>query len=679
MTPARYAEIKNVFGRALELGGANRAAFLDTACAGDDELRAEVEALLAANDTTGSFLDSPPASPAVAQQLAGAVGAGLAGATADVSAFSYCVVCNTRFDSPHHACPDHGDSLVEDRASLVGTTIDGLYQVEAVVGRGAMGTVYRARHLLLRDPVAIKLLPHEVSTDPARLSRFLREGQAARRFRHPNCVAVHDLRTSPNGLTYMVLEYVDGETLRAVLRRRVQIPFAECLDLLEPIADALDAAHASGVIHRDVKPANVMVGRDSAGQTTVKLLDLGIAKVLEAVDETSPTTLTGDNLQPGTPAYMSPEQWGWIGRDGNPEVDGRADVYSVAVMLFEMVSGKRPFAESSVSELRLGHMKKSPPRLADRGVEAHGAVEEALARGLAKDRDDRPPSVRAFVASMRAALVAAPLATPPEAEALAEVGTFEAETVAELSADPSTMSLVQAPLPPRTDGRRIALIALASVLAGAVLAVLLMPLASAPAPVPTVQPPPAGAPAAATPVVALRYEILVSPASGAAGDQPPDVVLPGQDFRFRFTPTVAGRLYLVAPGRDEVPQTFLTDQPIAQSGLTTNAVAARQELTFPSGRQWFGVEDIGKPTVYTVVFAAALPPELAFLAEPAGRPLGADEVERLDAFRRSHGARVARPFDGRNSPEFPVFAEPERLESGLFAVDIEVRHRLEER
>src|SRR5262249_47339231 len=151
-----------------------------------------------------------------------------------------------------------------------------------------------------------------------------------------------------------------GETLRDVLKRRGRIPPAECLELLAPIADALDAAHASGVVHRDVKPANVMVSRDA----TVKLLDLGIAKLLATPDDHSMTTLTIDAIQPGTPAYMSPEQWGWIGRDGNAEVDGRSDVYSVAIMLFEMLAGERPFTDRGVAPLRMAHVRQAPPRLA---------------------------------------------------------------------------------------------------------------------------------------------------------------------------------------------------------------------------------------------------------------------------------------------------------------------------
>src|SRR5262249_25326144 len=162
-----------------------------------------------------------------------------------------------------------------------------------------------------RDPVAIKVLPCEVTNDASRRNRFLREGQAARRFRHPSSVAVHDLRTAESGFVYMVLEYVEGETLRDVLKRRGRIPPAQCLELLAPIADALDAAHASGVVHRDVKPANVMVSRDATGRAAVKLLDLGIAKLLATPDDHSMTTLTIDEIQPGTPAYMSPEQWGW--------------------------------------------------------------------------------------------------------------------------------------------------------------------------------------------------------------------------------------------------------------------------------------------------------------------------------------------------------------------------------
>src|SRR5215813_1916924 len=173
----------------------------------------------------------------------------------------HCAICKAKYDDNVSFCPVDGEVLEKDPASIVDTVLDGQYQIEAMLGKGGMGAVYRARHILLGDRVAIKVLPPEVRNNAEWLRRFRREGQAARRFRHPNSVTVYDLRTAADGTIYMVMEYVEGHTLDAEIRQRGRLSHSEAFQLLEPIMSVLNTAHSMGVVHRDLKPENIMIGK----------------------------------------------------------------------------------------------------------------------------------------------------------------------------------------------------------------------------------------------------------------------------------------------------------------------------------------------------------------------------------------------------------------------------------
>ena len=190
----------------------------------------------------------------------------------------YCALCKAKYEDSVSFCPVDGEVLEDDPSSIVGTVLDGQYQIETLLGKGGMGAVFRARHILLGDRVAIKILPPEMRNNAEWLRRFRREGQAARRFRHPNAVTVYDLRTSGDGTIYMVMEYVEGHTLDAELKARGHFTPGEAVAVLEPVMSVLHAAHAMGVVHRDLKPENIMIGKaTTGGEVNVKLLDLGIA------------------------------------------------------------------------------------------------------------------------------------------------------------------------------------------------------------------------------------------------------------------------------------------------------------------------------------------------------------------------------------------------------------------
>lgn len=318
----------------------------------------------------------------------------------------FCPKCNNTFEDAVGFCPRDGEVLQESPTDIVGQVLDGKYKVESFIAQGGMGAVYKAQHILLGDKVVIKTLRSEMRGNSEWLRRFQREGRAARSFHHPNAVTVYDLSTASDGLIYMVMEYVEGHTLDKELKRRGRFTPQEALEVLEPVADVLDAAHARGVVHRDLKPENVMLGKREDGRSVIKVLDLGIAKMVgmpdaQAGDATS-LTVAGQIL--GTPYYMSPEQWGEIPRDGKPEVDGRADIYALGVMFFELVAGRKPLGGRTLSELRQEHVSAQLPSLRTVAPNVPEGYAQAIMRAMSKDRGDRQATAGELVQEMRAAL-----------------------------------------------------------------------------------------------------------------------------------------------------------------------------------------------------------------------------------------------------------------------------------
>ncbi|MDQ3653067.1 MAG: serine/threonine-protein kinase [Acidobacteriota bacterium] len=317
-----------------------------------------------------------------------------------------CPQCQNTFENNVSFCPRDGQVLQDSHAEMVGKVLDGQYQIEQFIARGGMGDVYRARHILLGDRVVIKTLRSDMRQNAEWLRRFQREGQAARRFRHPNAVTVYDLRTADDGLIYMVMEYVEGRTLDKDLKERRRFSPAEALAVLATVADVLDAAHATGVVHRDLKPENIMIGKPGDVHPGVKLLDLGIAKMVGMGDahagELTSLTTAGQVL--GTPYYMSPEQWGEAPRDGGAEVDGRTDIYSLGLIAYELVTGQRPYNAATIPEMRRMHVTGDAPALQQLAPHVPEAFSRAITRAMAKDRNDRQATAGEFVSELRAAL-----------------------------------------------------------------------------------------------------------------------------------------------------------------------------------------------------------------------------------------------------------------------------------
>ncbi len=241
-------------------------------------------------------------------------------------------------------------------ASLVGTLVAERYQVEALLGEGAMGAVYRAKHIHMQKDVALKVLHQTMSTNQEVVKRFEREAVAAGKVQHPNVASASDFGRLSDGAFYLVLEYVAGQSLGGLIEEAGVMSPERASRIGLQIASALSAAHSEGIVHRDLKPENVMLPDGEHEGDIVKVLDFGMAKMAQS-DETKATKLTMHGAVYGTPAYMAPEQ-----AAGN-EVDHRADLYALGLMLYEMVSGRLPFSADQVMALLVKQMTEQPPPL----------------------------------------------------------------------------------------------------------------------------------------------------------------------------------------------------------------------------------------------------------------------------------------------------------------------------
>lgn len=287
--------------------------------------------------------------------------------------------------------------------------LDGKYEILDHIGDGGMGEVLLARHVLLNQRRALKKIKAEFSKNPQYKRRFFREAQAAGIVNHPNLCAVHDLVDHPRDGLFMVMEYLDGISLREKLKNEGSHSPQKVIEVLEPVARALDAAHASGVIHRDVKPANIMVGV-SNGIPFTKLLDLGIAKLQPKPGEEPDTALTRLGQMMGTFPYISPEQLGIpqddgkLDGEGNIEIDGRADIYSLGVVAYELISAHKPFQANHASTLIHQITKMKPNSLHDSNRNVPVAFDQAVQKAMSVDRKDRQRTCEEFINDLKAAL-----------------------------------------------------------------------------------------------------------------------------------------------------------------------------------------------------------------------------------------------------------------------------------
>jgi serine/threonine protein kinase/Tol biopolymer transport system component len=350
--PERWQRVKEIFQGALERKGAEREAFL-TECCDDEDLRSEVESLLRSYEVAGSFMESP----AVAQAADS-----LAGAEQKLSA---------------------GQRVKH-------------YQIVNLIGEGGMGEVYLATDTILGRRVALKVLPSFVRNDADRLRRFTQEARAASRLSHPNVCVVHEIGETDDGRPFIAMEYVEGVTLRHRLKSQA-LKLGDVLDIAIQVADALTAAHDTGIVHRDIKPENIMIRPEGY----VKILDFGLAKLTERHKGALQTTMSTLLFQSspgtviGTAAYMSPEQARGV------QVDERTDIWGLGVVLYEMASGIAPFTGETPTDVVVAIVEKDQPPISRHVEGIPTELERIVKKALRKDRSERYQIVKELAIDLR--------------------------------------------------------------------------------------------------------------------------------------------------------------------------------------------------------------------------------------------------------------------------------------
>jgi serine/threonine-protein kinase len=322
-----------------------------------------------------------------------------------------CPTCKSAFGAGELFCPNDGSPLgptPADSDPLVGRVLSGRYRLVEKLGRGGMGTVYRAVHTLMDKPVAVKVLRGELATDGEAVARFHREAKSASRLDHDHCIRVSDFGQSDDGLLFLVMELLDGVSLGTVVRRG-PLESARAAAVGLAIAEALAHAHEEGVVHRDLKPDNVFLAKRGRREV-VKVLDFGLAKLVH--DGTLGPSITRDGTVFGTPEYMAPEQ------AQGEKLDGRTDIYALGVLLYQLVTGDVPFKSTNFVALLTKHVSEEPESTLSRRPDLNipDELDDIILRCMAKDRADRFPTASAVAAAL--APLAAPVGVDPSQPAI---------------------------------------------------------------------------------------------------------------------------------------------------------------------------------------------------------------------------------------------------------------------
>jgi serine/threonine protein kinase len=281
----------------------------------------------------------------------------------------------------------------EDETLPIGTRC-GEYQIEAKIGEGGMGIIYRAIHPLIGKQAAVKVLRRELCHSSNVVSRFLVEAMAVNKIKHPNTVDIFSFGQLPDGRHFLIMEFLDGKTLEDHLKAKGRLNLSESLVIFRPLVSVLSAAHTAGIVHRDLKPENVFLANNPEGPFRVKLLDFGIAKLIEGHSELSHKTSTG--MMMGTPYYMAPEQI-----LGHKNIDARADQYSLGIILYQMLSGELPFSGKSLFDVASKHVQAKVPDLPPlHGRTFSQELFDVIEQALAKRPESRFANVKEFLAAL---------------------------------------------------------------------------------------------------------------------------------------------------------------------------------------------------------------------------------------------------------------------------------------
>jgi serine/threonine protein kinase len=377
------------------------------------------------------------------------------------SGMKSCPTCRGTYPANYAVCPQDGTPLEELGTWSEGSIIRGKYRILSKVGQGGMGTVYKSLHLAFNELRALKVISRELLGDELFLKRFKHEAVITHNLQHPNAVRVDDIDEAEDGRPFIVMEYIEGRSLRKLIREEGPLAVPRVCSVIKQVAAALDAAHRINMVHRDIKPENIVLIEGPGGEQA-KVLDFGIAKVKEArLGDIQGMTLTGTGVVVGTPQYMSPEQA--MGKRGN-DLDGRSDLYSLGVVMYQMLTGELPFKAETTVEMLLAHVQQSPAPI--QSLHPDLRIPERLAaltmRLLEKNPDRRPATAQALIeeieraeeewadASRAAALQATAVVTPREVRAAESMSARNAALPAPPLEQRPVAPAELAPPPPQT-------------------------------------------------------------------------------------------------------------------------------------------------------------------------------------------------------------------------------------
>ena len=319
-----------------------------------------------------------------------------------------CPQCGTRYEADHMFCFLDGAALIQAQNStdLVGSIIADRYRVVSKIGDGGMGQVYLAEHVRMKRRCAVKIMRPQLMSDPVAVVRFNREAENASQISHPNVCAVYDFGETPAGLIYLAMEYIDGEPLSTILDREESLIPVRAADVISQTADALSAAHGLGILHRDLKPDNIMVAKSRAGTDHVKIVDFGIARVMSKESQ----QLTSTGIAVGTPEYMSPEQF------AGDTLDARTDIYSLALVAYHVVTGTHAFGTGTTTDHLLARLTQPPRRLSavKADVDWPESMQRVFDKALAADPSQRYSDVLDFARDFTDAVAELPVTTTEE-------------------------------------------------------------------------------------------------------------------------------------------------------------------------------------------------------------------------------------------------------------------------
>jgi serine/threonine protein kinase len=545
-------------------------------------------------------------------------------------AMPICPTCEARYPVDVKVCPVDGATLLPEEAfsnadpDLQAGQVVGEYQIEAKIGQGGFGSVYRAVHPLIGKAVAVKVLNRQYSSNPQMVSRFIAEARAVNQIRHRNIIDIFAFGKLEDGRQYYVMELLTGMTFDAYVTQKGHLSPEEAIPILRGVARALDAAHAAGIAHRDLKPENVFLVFDEDGVAFAKLLDFGIAKLLSESMSGMHKTRTGTPI--GTPYYMSPEQC----RGKN--VDHRTDIYSFGILVHLTLTGKLPFDGEAVMELLLKHVNEPAPRVSEVCPDLSTELDAPVLHMLEKDPAKRPASLGAGLDALALAagqavqrparLSAGGTPSGDDQKVVAsessdglttnEVGALaEAQTLLHAgSGGPmKTLQPSEADVKPAGSRRTMvyvgAFVALLGVVAAFALAMRPAPSLPAPLAAGTLSPPSA-APKEPTVTPANQLELAAAPPPGASAEPSP------------MLPALPAEVELTIESTPKVVEVYLGKEKIGSSESPIRVKRSDEKVKLTFKAVGYAAQEIDVPAGSNTVVAVTLT-KVAPVKKPAGR------------------------------------------------------------